>query len=40
MNNCLCNLFEGNNDWLWIIIILFLVWILACNNHGHNGCGC
>ena len=31
MCNCLRELFEGN-DWLWVIIILFLVWMLAQKN--------
>ena len=34
--NCLCNLFDGNNCALWIIIIAL---ILLCGT-GNNGCGC
>ncbi len=41
-NNCLCNLFDGNNSCTWIIIIALL--ILFCgngcgSNYGNNGCG-
>ncbi len=31
--NCLCNIFEDNNIWVWILIILVIS--ALCN----NGCG-
>ncbi|MBR6513773.1 MAG: hypothetical protein IKT46_02950 [Clostridia bacterium] len=32
--NCLCNIFEDGNIWVWIIILLVLS--ALCN----SGCGC
>ncbi len=31
----ICDLFK-DCDWLWVAVILFLVWMLACN----DGCLC
>lgn len=43
MNNCLCNLFGGDNIW-WIIIVLIILFACCGNNcgssYGNNGCGC
>ncbi len=36
MNNCLCNLFGGDNIW-WIIIVLIILFS-CCGSF--NGCGC
>ncbi|CDE19843.1 unknown [Eubacterium sp. CAG:841] len=30
MNNCLCNLFDGNNTCLWVIVIACVV-LCCCN---------
>ena len=39
----MCNLFQ-DNDWLFVILILIVVWFLACNNDCdcgcNNNCGC
>ena len=42
MNNCLCNLFGGDNIW-WIIIVLVILFSCCGNSCGtgySNGCGC
>ncbi len=35
--NCLCNLFDGSN--LWILIIILLLLFYSCNEGGSCGCG-
>ncbi len=46
MNNCLCNLFDGNNC-TWIIILALIIILFSCggncgcsNNCGNNNCVC
>ncbi len=31
MNNCLCNAFDNNNNWIWILAIC-LILCCGCNN--------
>ncbi len=33
--NCLCNLFDDCDVWLWIAIIILVYHVLCCD----NGCG-
>ena len=39
-NNC-CGYggygYGGNNEWIWIVLIIFIVFFILCNNRGNNG---
>jgi len=47
--NCLCNLLDDCDLWLWIAIIILIIHALCCDSNGScgnncgnvgNGCGC
>lgn len=31
MNNCLCNAFDNNCNWIWILIAILVFFCCCCN---------